>query len=80
MSSDLQAHIVTGRGTIHLRLFADQLCQDAFKPYVGKSYLTSDYGYGFYAPTRAEWDGGRHQVVCVVTSDETVGSAKGTRR
>lgn len=58
---------------------ADDLCYDAFEDYTGEDYDTSDYDYAFFLPSRAEWDAGRTEVVCVLTpflDDELVGSAR----
>jgi hypothetical protein len=69
-------------GSADLAAYADTLCDEAFEGYVGSSVSSSDYGYDFYAPTRKEWDGGKHNVVCVVTTskDFLTGSVKGSGR
>lgn len=45
---------------------ADRVCDAAFEPYVGQSYITSDYDYGFYLPDELEWSSGERRVVCVI--------------
>lgn len=53
-----------GQDTVDTR--ADDACYDAFHPYVGRSYLTSAYDYGFFGPDADEWSAGERRVVCVV--------------
>jgi hypothetical protein len=67
-------------GTGDLASYADTLCDEAFEGYVGTSYMSSDYDYDFYAPTKAEWQSGKHKVVCVITPADAYlnGSVKGS--
>ena len=67
-------------GTGDVASEADALCEEAFEPYVGTSYSSSDLDYEFYAPTEAEWAAGKHKVVCVITlsGDDLVGSVHGS--
>jgi hypothetical protein len=67
-------------GAGDLASYADTLCDEAFAGYVGTSYTSSDYDYDYYAPTKAEWQSGKHTVVCVITpaGDYLNGSVKGS--
>jgi hypothetical protein len=58
----------------------DDVCYQAFEDYVGISWDDSDLDYTFFAPSRTEWNAGRHEVVCVILPSEEhlVGSVKGT--
>ncbi len=52
---------------------ADDLCFAAFEDYVGESYDSSDYDYGYFLPDQKEWLDGAHRVVCVVLSPDGAG-------
>lgn len=60
---------------------ADDTCYDAFEDYVGRSYRTSRYDYGYFLPDRVEWARGERRVVCAVLpfdDDVLLGSVRGT--
>lgn len=63
---------------------ADDACYEAFEAYVGTSYEDSDFDYGYYAPSRTEWQRGEHRAVCMVLPapwhDTTEGSARNSER
>ena len=52
-------------GQLVLREFAVETCLDAFEPYVGSSYESSRFEYGWFTPTPESWDvAGDHEVLC----------------
>ncbi|HEY0216606.1 MAG TPA: septum formation family protein [Cellulomonas sp.] len=46
---------------------ADQICYDAFAPFVGIAYEESQLGYSYLAPTSVSWDQGDRNVQCIVS-------------
>jgi hypothetical protein len=58
----------------------DDFCYDAFESYVGESYFSSDYEYGFYSPDEDEWARGEHRVVCVIEPGFLEGTLHGSAR
>lgn len=55
-------------------------CLEAFEPYVGKSYDTSQYEVSYYYPTEATWANGDREILCVIydPAGKSTGSAKGS--
>ena len=65
---DLGAGAWPGKGEIGGR--AEDACYGAFSAYVGRSWMTSDYDYGWFSPDAREWSSGERRVVCVVVPYE----------
>jgi len=45
---------------------AEQVCYDAFAPFVGISYEESVLGYNYYVPTQGSWDAGDREILCLI--------------
>ncbi|MFC3689090.1 septum formation family protein [Aquipuribacter hungaricus] len=59
---------------------ADEICFDAFEPFVGLAYEDSRLGYGSLTPTSDSWADGDREILCLVADYEgepLVGSAQG---
>lgn len=48
---------------------AQDVCLDAFEPYVGASYATSELLATWIVPTEGSWSDGDRAVVCVLFGD-----------
>lgn len=67
-------------GETRLMELADEICAEAFEPYVGETLEESALDYGFTHPSRATWRQGDRTVVCIVHAmDEPLitGSVRG---
>ncbi|APF35843.1 hypothetical protein A9Z40_01715 [Microbacterium arborescens] len=45
---------------------AEQVCYDAFAPFVGISYEESVLGFNYYVPTAGSWDAGDREILCLI--------------
>lgn len=59
-----------------LELLADEACSGHFAAYVGEEYHDSDLDYEWYAPSREEWGANERRVICVISTDATVGTVR----
>ena len=61
---------------------ADEVCIEAFEPFVGISYADSLLGVVYYFPQELAWRAlGDRSIVCAVTDlTESTGSLKGSAR
>lgn len=61
---------------------AEEVCLDAFEPYVGISYDRSLYYFAYYWPEKNNWGAGDRDVVCVLFDEngQTEGSVRGSGR
>lgn len=61
---------------------ADEVCLDAYEPYVGMAYDTSYYFFGYYWPDKSNWASGDRNVICVVYDEngQIEGSVRGSGR
>lgn len=61
---------------------ADEICLDAFEPYVGTPYDRSLYFYGYYWPDKNNWGFGDREIVCVLFDEngQIEGSVRGSGR
>lgn len=44
---------------------SSQRCYDAFEPYVGRSYQSSDLDFYYWIPTETGWEQGDYEVTCL---------------
>ena len=63
-----------------LDLLADEACSGHFAGYVGETYQASGLDYEWYAPSRDEWRANERRVICVISTDGTVGTARHSAR
>ena len=62
---------------------SDEVCLDAFEPFVGTDYLSSMFEIGWLAPTADSWADGDRGVVCFLydpTLAPITGSVEGSGR
>ena len=61
---------------------ADEVCLDAYEPYVGMDYDISYYYFGYYWPDKNNWGSGDRNVVCVIYDEngQIEGSVRGSGR
>lgn len=60
---------------------ADDVCFEAFEPWVGTSYDDSFLDFTYYAPSEDSWDYGDRLITCVVISPDDVDeSLEGSER
>ncbi len=61
---------------------AEEICFDAFEPYVGISYDRSLYYFAYYWPEKNNWGAGDRDIVCVLFDEngQTEGSVRGSGR
>lgn len=61
---------------------AEDICFDAFEPYVGTPYDRSLYYYGYYWPDKNNWGFGDREIVCVLFDEngQIEGSVRGSGR
>lgn len=61
---------------------AEQVCYDAFTPFVGMSYEESVLNFNYFVPTAASWDAGDREILCLVYDEaaQTTGSLAGVAR
>ena len=52
-------------GDAALETEASEKCFDAFEPYVGRSYQSSDLDFYFWIPTQQGWEAGDRSVNCL---------------
>ncbi len=53
-------------GEIAIQAQADEVCLDAFDPFVGLDYQSSALDFGWLVPTADSWDMGDRVVACFV--------------
>ncbi|MGO2658304.1 septum formation family protein [Mycetocola reblochoni] len=59
---------------------ADDFCHDEFETFVGTLYGDSEFDYSYLYPQEAGWDGGDHEILCLVYGqDQLTGSVEGAR-
>lgn len=64
-----------------IRNTADDLCYDAFEPFMGIAYEQSAYYITSITPSSQTWDAGDRQIACLVVADdgdEITGTLKGS--
>jgi hypothetical protein len=62
---------------------AETRCFDEFEPYVGTSYESSEYNFGWFVPTGETWSNGDRTINCVLYLNDggtSTGSARGSGR
>ena len=60
---------------------AENLCVAAFEPYVGSPYAESELFINFLTPTQDTWESNDdREVICLLVSEETTESLKGTAK
>ncbi len=60
---------------------AEDLCIAAFEPYVGSQYAESELFINFITPTQATWESSDdREVICLLVSEESTDSLKGTAK
>lgn len=70
-------------GDVQMSDRATTLCFDEFEPYVGAPYESSEYDYGWFAPTEETWSRGDRTINCVLFRTDgglSSGSARGSGR
>ena len=70
-------------GDVQMSDRATTLCFDEFEPYVGAPYESSEYDYGWFAPTEEPWSRGDGTFNCVLFRTDgglSSGSARGSGR
>lgn len=58
-------------------------CLEAFEPFIGREYATSQFEVRYLYPTPETWDDGDREIVCAVfdlSGNQVTGSAEGTAR
>lgn len=63
-----------------LDMLADEACSAHYADYVGQAYDDSGLDYEWYAPSRDEWRADERRVICVISTDATVGTVRNTAR
>ena len=53
-------------GDIAIQTQADEVCHDAFEPFVGLDYQTSSLDFGWLVPTADTWEAGDRVVACFI--------------
>lgn len=61
---------------------ADQICYDAFTPFVGTAYEESVLEFDYYLPTEGSWEAGDREILCLVydTQAQVTGGLAGVAR
>lgn len=66
-----------------MRAWTEQICYDAFEPFVGAPYETSELDIAFLYPTSDSWDGGDRESICYVWEvdrSQMTGTVRGVAR
>lgn len=61
---------------------AEQVCYDAFTPFVGMSYEESVLNFNYFVPTASSWEAGDREILCLIYDEaaQTAGSLAGVAR
>jgi len=60
------SEISTYPGVAQMSEMADEVCLESFKPFVGRSYETSELNFAWLTPTSESWNEGDRVITCFV--------------